>query len=578
MRRTVPLLAVLFAVAAFFAWATCGGPDVGGPVSPTVPAPDIVTRADDEPIAEPTKPQPKTPRPRARAADASALPDSPAAATHPVELRIRVLRVDGSAAVGATVTVAPGFRTLLASGPPVTIESGGPKRGPVATDAAGRAAVSVEPRSTHIVDARLGLEIARVVFDVGEGAAELEVRLIQGFLVSGAVRTPSGDAAAGATVSVHVYPDLTSDVWLAARAEYRRGVLDYADVITGPDGRFEAGPVARKNASDPIYVVAERADLLPADVTLGPADATHDVVLTLREAVGLRGRVLDEKGKPVADTWLLFHDGAYGDEQRIETGQDGRFAARMVPTALGDLIFVTHGFVVRRIPSALSAAGDRDLGDVVVQRGGTIHGTVVGENGSPVARPHVGVLSVDLGVAICEANIGPGATFEGWRVGPGAHVLYVHDLPPPGVGGAWDPVEVRACFAGAERLRIVVIDGPGVLVRLHAAGDAPDAAPRAFNAVRVGASKSPGGAKSPVWGSDRVAVHSIRVPAPPGAEIDIEVTSDDYETCRVERVRVGPGRATVVDVTLVAISASPAVTTPRHARILKESAAPESLL
>jgi hypothetical protein len=285
-------------------------------------------------------------------------------------------------------------------------------------------------------------------------------------------------------------------------------------------------------------------------------ESTRNLELTLNPSVGLRGRVIDaEDGKPLGQAWLLFHNGDVKDEQRVFTDKEGRFTARMAPTPRGDMTFIAHERVALRIQDALLVAGVKDLGDVAVERGGVIDGVVVREDGTPAEQPHVTVVSVVVGIAICEAHLQADGAFTGWRVGKGEHELHVLEHPPLGVVGQWDKVIVRGCVAGMEDVRVVVIDGPGVLVRLHVAGDAPDAAPRPVPSVH--ATIRPHGDAAPRSVADGRNAHSLRLAATPGTSCDVEVEAEGFVTWRAESVRVPEGKAIVVDAQLVSRDTPP---------------------
>ncbi len=144
---------------------------------------------------------------------------------------------------------------------------------------------------------------------------------------------------------------------------------------TDAEGRFElkglaAGPLE-------LYGIGSRGAMTDTVKVTAPA---RDVVLTLQGARRVKGRVVDERGAPLAGVDV-------NDEQ--VTGPDGRFE---VQVAGGSLTLFLSGYVLE----TLEPPAD-DVGDVVLRRPPQIEGEVVDAEGRPV--PGALVRSTNDGVA-----------------------------------------------------------------------------------------------------------------------------------------------------------------------------------
>ncbi|MCB9916682.1 MAG: carboxypeptidase regulatory-like domain-containing protein [Planctomycetes bacterium] len=131
-------------------------------------------------------------------------------------------------------------------------------------------------------------------------------------------------------------------------------------------------------APDPV--AAERA----------AADEPQDAPLV---RLGLRGRVVDVEGRPIAGAevrWALYRLGGRALRLRAAatTGPDGTFAFDGAAPSHPRLVLVARhdAFAPTVVERRLSGADDAlDLGDVVLAAGGAIVGRVLGPGATPVA-------------------------------------------------------------------------------------------------------------------------------------------------------------------------------------------------
>lgn len=168
-------------------------------------------------------------------------------------------------------------------------------------------------------------------------------------------------------------------------------------------GRFEllslhAGSFYEVRAVRPGYLPASIKPLTPA-----PSRDSAPLKIVLSPARPVRGRVLDDTGRPVAGAEVrLATARAPGirrppkePDQPLEEGSpfaastdaQGRFLIARVPAERVDLTASRRGFATGRIRGIRIAAGvsPMELGTVVLKPGAGLHGRVVDRSGKPVS-------------------------------------------------------------------------------------------------------------------------------------------------------------------------------------------------
>ncbi len=160
------------------------------------------------------------------------------------------------------------------------------------------------------------------------------------------------------------------------------------EATTGADGTATLAPI-----STGTWSVRARKRGLASEarwVAVGP-ESTAEVELQLTTGVPLAGRVLDERGAPLADVRVWPEEAGDVDSPRVGagdavvSGRDGQFRFEALPPAAYRL----HAYVGGRPKTvskiiALSPAGKDDV-ELRMDLGATLRGRVIDVNGRPAA-------------------------------------------------------------------------------------------------------------------------------------------------------------------------------------------------
>ena len=136
-------------------------------------------------------------------------------------------------------------------------------------------------------------------------------------------------------------------------------------------------------------------DFAEKNFRVGPGSARHDIELEpLNRNIRLRGRILDQDGRPVPNyTLTLSSKAAQGQRLPVSSDEYGRFEVENVPE--GELVFESRTMPYYSV-SGLRLSGDeseRNV-DVVINRGDhKLLGKVVNSDGRPVAAPKIFITS-----------------------------------------------------------------------------------------------------------------------------------------------------------------------------------------
>ena len=269
------------------------------------------------------------------------------------------------------------------------------------TDGSGKYAVAVEPGMTTIhpdgpPKGHLGIyqELCPKV-EVKTDQDWPDLRLTRAAAIDGRVVDPAGTAVAGAEVRLVVpgFSGFMGD--------------DRPPPVTGADGSFRLDQL---DPTDRIPVRARTADATTdGAVVIRPAELNPagklTVTVSTQFAARLAGRVVDQRGKPVANApvsvwWnrrLVSEKAMKGTGlgsllDQVRTGSDGRFrTAALWP---GDRYHVTvdvKPYAKAETPqSELSAGEVRDVGTIaLVETSAAVAGRVVGSDGKPIAGAEV---------------------------------------------------------------------------------------------------------------------------------------------------------------------------------------------
>lgn len=199
------------------------------------------------------------------------------------------------------------------AGATVSVESEAGTHGMATRDDGSFVDGTVSPGTVRLQASAEGLRTTEpTVLDVAAGERRDGVRLVlePGGTVAGRVTGPNGEPIAGAVVRT--------------RGHWPHGPLE---ARTDEAGRYRIGGL-------PLGTVAVRADHpdhveASGEATIEPAGAGSAEVqldLVLRQGLSVSGRVIDERGEPVAGAEVsLLDDPRYGPAKPVATAEDGSF-------------------------------------------------------------------------------------------------------------------------------------------------------------------------------------------------------------------------------------------------------------
>jgi RNA polymerase sigma factor (sigma-70 family) len=192
----------------------------------------------------------------------------------------------------------------------------------------------------------------------------VEIRLVPGVVLRGRVVDEHGAPVAGARVS---------ELCLAP-----------ARATTDGEGRFALDAVEASKDHLLVEVEAEGFAVLWHNFEDGRAPAV-EVVLALERGRELRGRVVDEFGKPVPGALAYAGDGFWGKPRVAD--DDGRFTLSRVARSESSFTITADGFV----PFEGPLPADESELDVMLSRGLSLSGTLVDDGGAPIPSATVSV-------------------------------------------------------------------------------------------------------------------------------------------------------------------------------------------
>lgn len=191
----------------------------------------------------------------------------------------------------------------------------------------------------------------------------------------------------GASIDVSVRDEAGKPI---PKAEVSTGAEGGRTATTGDDGRATLRPVH----TGFVVATAKAPGFAPAGsfATVGSAGAHGQMTIVLRAGVPVSGRVIDDKGKPLAKVHVTVGDaatrgfgmGGRGDRDGADTDDKGQFSFPAVASGSHELV----GKDGEHEPTTGSpfAVGDKPVTglELKMKAGGSIAGTVVDKGGNPV--------------------------------------------------------------------------------------------------------------------------------------------------------------------------------------------------
>jgi RNA polymerase sigma-70 factor (ECF subfamily) len=280
---------------------------------------------------------------------------------------------------------------------------------------------------------------ASILMGVEGGVADLV--LLPTVTHSGRVVDEKGSPIVGAAVTLFVPVD-------------NRGRLVFA-ATTDFEGAYALpGCPPQKLGEDDRSFRAVFPGLADGWVTLAPG-GVGPVEIVLVQSLQVRGRCIDREGRPVAGVNVIA-DGVDG----TWTDAEGKFVLPGLLTGAMELRLFPDGHAARGVPLPPGDGVAMDLGDLVLEDGVPLRGTVVDERGAPVKGASLNLLALDVAQYVGYSGTDDEGAFLLKHLGPGEHE--VHVSAPAGADGFGRRARVQGVRGGGEPLRIVVTAGLGV--------------------------------------------------------------------------------------------------------------------
>jgi protocatechuate 3,4-dioxygenase beta subunit len=212
-----------------------------------------------------------------------------------------------------------------------------------------------------------------------QGPAGLTIALTRPGVVAGSVADREGRPVAGARVRV------VTMTWPGPSGGYRRfEEIPLPAAETDADGRFRIAPLP---AGIRVELTVEHPDYAPWEDLIGPVPTgSEDADLVLRPPGVVTGRVLDAEGNPAPGVRVRTHDRRIPDTVTDTRGEFRfeRLAAK--PYFLhGELPGASPELVSRTLEVTPREGAEVRVPDLRLERGGVVTGTVLDDQGQPLA-------------------------------------------------------------------------------------------------------------------------------------------------------------------------------------------------
>jgi hypothetical protein len=362
---------------------------------------------------------------------------------------------------------------------------------------------AVDPAGRPVAGARVRLW----EWTIGRTDSRGRLELHQGADLAGTTLTVEDEAGARAEVAIPAGGGGAAlTAVLRPGREVAGRVLDAATRQPVADARLDLGcRVAARTAADGGFRLAVRATekgalasapgYLPAFLDLEDSAAAGPFTVTLQPAAALTVRVVDEQGAAVAGAQIVAFPSPGGDAGPLQGTSGTGGTARLGPAAVGRRYEVTaerDGFAAGRVVVPAVRAPTTAV-EVVLTRGTTVVGRLVGDGGEPVAGGEVSLqreADTSAGLArTLQAPLRAAADAEGrfalHRLTAGRYRLTVR---APGRSTAIDlPVEIPEGVAEVDLGTLSLAAGAALEGRVVDDSDRPVAGARIVASNRAGA-------------------------------------------------------------------------------------------
>jgi hypothetical protein len=233
------------------------------------------------------------------------------------------------------------------------------------------------------------IEIApdAAVTDLGDLVLEPES------FIEGRVVEPGGSAVPGATVAASRRPDE-----IAAESFFSFALDRFEAVESGPDGGFRIGGL---RAGQVVQLEARKVGFIPGSTEGARAPSEEPVLVLLRPAATVSGRVVDARGRPVPEAEVRpsfrAHVSGARSFRRVTADDRGAFELTEVAPGFVALEATAPGHQVSAPVTLELGGGEHRQGvEVVLEQGVVVSGRVLSPDGLPVESATVTATATDL--------------------------------------------------------------------------------------------------------------------------------------------------------------------------------------
>lgn len=285
--------------------------------------------------------------------------------------------------------------------------------------------------------------------------ATVSLTLRSGGWIAGRVLDPSEKPVKGALVRAEQEPRF----WQTSQTE-----------TTDGEGRFDLPglPAGR-------YTVIASAPGFAPGIEPGvnvPAEGPADVTVSLARGASIVGRIVDAQLRPLKGQARIQElarqelPTSAGEILKADAKDDGRFRIERVPAGSWTLGITSAGFAGQRVEADLSTREPSlDLGDIVLERGLTLHGRVRTASGAPIGGAAISAYPDDGGSDEAWAPSGEDGTFVLAGLQPG-----LYDLDVRAAGFA--PLR-KQLSPGPDDADLVLLPGGAITGLVVEEGDRP---------------------------------------------------------------------------------------------------------